>query len=467
MSFFSKLFFLKPKVITRFAPSPTGLLHAGNYRTAVFSYVFAKQNKGKCILRIEDTDRERSKKEYEQNIFESLSWLGLVFDETYNQSQRSDLYKKYLQKLIDTGHAYVSKEQITDNNQGATDQKERRAEVIRFKNPNKKVKFHDLIRGDIEFDTTDLGDFIIAKSLDEPVFHFAVVLDDYLSKVTHVIRGEDHISNTPRQILIQQALGAPQPIYAHLPLVLAEDRSKLSKRRGALAMTEYRDKGYLPQTLLNYMALLGWNPGTEKELFTLEELIKDFNLSKVQKGGAIFDEKKLRWLNKEHLKVMNTEDRIKNLEGKLHEAGRFEAINKEMLKKIVPVVFERLETFNDIDTLVQAGDFDYYVTAPTYEPDKLLWKEEKDLSATRKHLVEAQKLFTHSDSFSSEDDVKKAIWAYAESSGRGNVLWPLRVALSGKEKSPNPFALAYILGKTETLQRIAYAITRIDSQKNS
>jgi glutamyl-tRNA synthetase len=465
MSFLSKLFTPHPKVITRFAPSPTGLLHAGNYRTAVFAYIYAKQNKGTCILRIEDTDRERSKKEYEQNIFESLAWLGLSFDETYRQSERGDLYKQYLEKLVSGGHAYVSKEQASDDTQGATDQKERRAEVIRFKNPNKKVLFHDLIRGDIEFDTTDLGDFIIAKSFNEPVFHFAVVLDDFLSKVTHVIRGEDHISNTPRQILIQQALGAPQPTYAHLPLVLAGDRSKLSKRRGALAMTEYRDRGYLPQTLLNYMALLGWNPGTEKELFTLPELISEFNLAKVQKGGAIFDEKKLRWLNKEHLKVMNLEDRIKNLEEKLKKAGGFEAINREMLTKIVPVVFERLETLADIDTLIKEGDFGYYIKAPEFDIEKLLWKEEKDFSLTQKHLTEVQKLLANG-SFSSEDEVKKAVWAYAEASGRGNVLWPLRVALSGKEKSPNPFALAYILGKEETLKRINHAITRIDLQKN-
>jgi glutamyl-tRNA synthetase len=457
MSILSKIFSSKTKVITRFAPSPTGLLHAGNYRTAVFSYIFARQNKGKFILRIEDTDRERSKKDFESNILESLKWLGLPYDEMYRQSERGNLYREYLEKIISSGHAYVSKEEA--NNQQATDQKERRAEVIRFKNPNKKVKFHDLIRGDIEFDTTDLGDFIIAKSVDEPIFHFAVVLDDFLSGITHVIRGEDHISNTPRQILIQEALGAPQPLYAHLPLVLAPDRSKLSKRRGALAMTEYRDKGFLPQTLLNYMALLGWNPGTEKEIFTLDELIKEFSLEKVQKGGAIFDEKKLRWINKEHLKNLSLEFRITSLEEKLQKSGKFKEVDKSLVERMAPIAFERVEVLNDIDVLIASGDFDYYFTNPVYDIEKLLWKEEKDFKITREHLEEVKKILEKLETFSTEEKIKSALWGYAEEKGRGNVLWPLRYALSGKDKSPNPFALVHILGTDLSIKRINDAIT--------
>ncbi|HEU5114515.1 MAG TPA: glutamate--tRNA ligase family protein, partial [Candidatus Paceibacterota bacterium] len=287
------LFSRKTAAVTRFAPSPTGYLHAGNYRTAVFSYLFARQNGGKFILRVEDTDRARSKKEYENNILESLEWLKLPYDEMYRQSERGDIYREYLEKLIAEDKAYVSQETTVHNQEDNA--KERRTEVIRFRNPNKRVRFQDLIRGDIEFDTTELGDFVIAKSVTEPIFHFAVVLDDYLMGITHVIRGEDHISNTPRQILIQEALGAPTPIYAHLPLVLAHDRSKLSKRHGAESMTHYRDAGYVPDALLNYMALLGWNPGTDQEIFDLDGLIKAFDISKVQKGGAIFNEEKLRW----------------------------------------------------------------------------------------------------------------------------------------------------------------------------
>jgi glutamyl/glutaminyl-tRNA synthetase len=200
------------KVVTRFAPSPTGLLHAGNYRTALFSYIFTLQNKGKFVLRIEDTDKARSKKEYEYNIIESLNWLGIKYDEFYRQSDRTEIHKSYIKKLIDSGKAYISKEIPKE----AGD----RSEVIRFKNPNKKVSFVDLVRGKIEFDTTDLGDFIIAKSMEEPVFHLVVVVDDFEMGITHIIRGEDHISNTPRHILIQEALSIPTPLYAHIPLLL-------------------------------------------------------------------------------------------------------------------------------------------------------------------------------------------------------------------------------------------------------
>ena len=217
------------KIVTRFAPSPTALMHAGSYRTAVFSYLYAKQNKGKFILRIEDTDKARSTKEFEKNITESLEWLELTHDEFYRQSERTEIYTEWLNKLIKEDKAYVSDERNSQNTERKiTEGEVMRDSVIRFRNSNKKVKFHDVIRGDIEFDTTELGDFIIAKSLTEPIFHFVVVLDDFLMGITHVIRGEDHISNTPRQILIQEALGAPTPLYAHLPLVLAPDRSKLS-----------------------------------------------------------------------------------------------------------------------------------------------------------------------------------------------------------------------------------------------
>ena len=320
------------QIVTRFAPSPTGLLHAGNYRTAVFSYLFARQRGGKFILRIEDTDKERSKKEYEDNILESLKWLGLDYDEFHRQSERAPAHKKYLKQLIDGGFAYVSKEEAA----GEGDDKARRKEVIRFKNPNIKVKFHDLIRGEIEVDTTDLKDFVIAKDLDTPLFHLAVVADDFDMGVTHVVRGEDHISNTPRQILIQRAIGAPEPVYAHIPLILAPDRTKLSKRKGALALTEYRDRGYLPQAVLNYLALLGWNPGTEQEILSLDDLLKQFDISKVQKGGAIFNEEKLRWINKEYLKLLSAERAGEEVLARLPENLREEA-KKNPASKSLPV----------------------------------------------------------------------------------------------------------------------------------
>ncbi|KKT14489.1 MAG: Glutamate-tRNA ligase [Parcubacteria group bacterium GW2011_GWC1_43_30] len=282
---------MSQKIITRFPPSPTGNFHVGSARTALFNFLFARKNNGKFILRIEDTDKARSKKEFEDDIFESLEWLGLKYDEFYRQSDRGKIYRTYIEKILDDGSIYEDEDKI-----------------IRFKNPNKKVKFNDLVRGEIEFDTTELKDFIIAKSVDEPLYHLAVVIDDFESNITHVIRGEDHISNTPRQILIQEAIGAPRPIYAHLPLILAPDRSKLSKRKHgeSVSLNYYRDKGYSPEAMINYLALLGWNPGTEQEIFTLDELINVFDFSRVHKGGAIFDEKKLAWVNRKHFNKLLT-----------------------------------------------------------------------------------------------------------------------------------------------------------------
>ncbi|MEI7563884.1 MAG: glutamate--tRNA ligase family protein, partial [bacterium] len=325
------------KVVTRFAPSPTGLLHAGNYRTALFSYIFSLQNKGKFILRIEDTDKARSKKEYEDNIVESLKWLGIKYDEFYRQSDRSDLYASNLKKLIDSGHAYVSKEipkEVGD-----------REEVIRFKNPNKKISFVDIIRGKIEFDTTDLGDFIIARSMSEPVFHLVVVIDDFEMGITHIIRGEDHISNTPRHILIQEALGIPTPLYAHIPLLLAPDRSKMSKRKGALPITDYRDRGYLPNALINYMSFLGWNPGTEQEVMSFDEIINQFSLEKVQKAGAIFNEEKLSWFNKQYIDKMSIDDFV-------IAAKNF--IPENISPKLLPLIKEKISKFSEIKPLFES-----------------------------------------------------------------------------------------------------------------
>ncbi len=442
------------KVVTRFAPSPTGLLHAGNYRTAVFAYLFARQNGGKFILRIEDTDKARSTKANEDNILESLTWLGIEHDEFYRQSERSSIYREYLEKLIKEDKAYISKETPTETGG--------RTEVIRFRNPNKKVTFHDMIRGDITFDTTELGDFVIAKSLDEAIFHFVVVLDDYLMGITHAIRGEDHISNTPRQILIQEALGAPTPLYAHLPLVLAPDRSKLSKRKGALPMTEYRNQGYLPESLFNFMALLGWNSGTEKEIYSKEELIKDFTLEKVQKSGAIFDDVKLRWMNKEHLKRMPKEIFVEKIHTILTQETALTHATKDIVSRIYTILIERIETFTDIKTSVDSGDLTYYFTSPVYEKNLLLWKNSTGLEESKTHLLKTKELLTGLNTeFPTEEEAKSLVWNYAEEKGRGNVLWPLRIALSGKEKSPNPFALISVLGKTESLTRIDNAITQL------
>jgi glutamyl-tRNA synthetase len=442
-----------PDIVTRFPPSPTGFLHIGRARTALFNYLFTQKNKGKMIFRVEDTDRERSKKEYEQNIVECLEWLGITYDEgPIRQSERNEIYKKYLKKLIDDGFAYISKEEVKEVGD--------REEVIRFRNPNKKITFTDLVRGEIEFDTSDLKDFVIARSLEEPVYHLAVVVDDFEMGITHIIRGEDGISNTPRQILIQEAIGAPRPLYAHIPLILAPDRSKLSGRHGAVAVTEYKEKGYLPEALINYLALLGWNPGTDQEIFTKEELIEQFDLSKVQKSGAIFNEEKLKWVNKEHMKKLAPD--VLELKIKEALAKKYPDISLKQVAKLSPIILERVSTFGEMADMAEAGEIEYFFSKPDYDSKNLLWKGEGDLNISKEHLTHITELLAGIDTNAfNQEQIKKTIWDYASEKGRGEVLWPMRYALSGKEKSPDPFVLSELLGKEETTARLNEAIAKI------
>ncbi len=444
------------KIITRFAPSPTGYLTLGNYRTALFSYLYAKQHGGKFILRIEDTDKERNKEEYAEDILESSAWLGLEFDGVYKQSERVTKHREYLQQLIDSGHAYISQEKVDPNPSDGQEKKEMRSEVIRFKNPNKDVTFTDLVRGDITFNTEDLKDFVIAKSLDEPLFHLAVVADDFDMGITHVIRGEDHISNTPRQILIQEALGAPIPTYAHLPLILATDRSKLSKRNGAVSIREMKAQGYLPEALVNFMALMGWNPGTDKEIYTLKELMEDFDLAKIQKGGAVFNQEKLNWVNKQHLNQLTD---IQKYDLIKQHAGQ---IDEDRLKRATETIFERIETLEELRKAFQEREFSYLEDMISYEQEMLLWKKEPSKEKTVERLSRVTELVTEQLSETpTQEEAKEALWAYAEQEGKGEVLWPTRVALSGKQKSPDPFTLIAILGKKESLKRLKVAVEKL------
>jgi glutamyl-tRNA synthetase len=441
-------------IVTRFAPSPTGLLHGGNYRTAVFSYLFARQHQGRFIVRIEDTDRERSKKEFEENILESLAWLGLEYDALYRQSELVGKHTEALNALIASGNAYISKEEAKDGS-GVM------RELVRFKNPNIVVEFDDLIRGKISIDTTDLGDFVIAKSVNEPLFHIAVVVDDAEMGITHIIRGEDHIANTPRQILIYRALGYAVPSYAHLPLVLDATRAKLSKRRGAQPLTYYRDQGYLPEAILNFLALLGWNPGTEQEIFTREELLNIFSLDRIQKSSGIFNVEKLDWVNKEHLKRLPLDMQIDMVEKALPRSFTGMAnYSRARLEQIVPLIMERISKFSDVQEMVEAGELTYFFDAPVYDKEKLFWKDERDsekLSSRLRYVKEAFSGISEAD-FTPET-LKNALWSYAEEQGRGSVLWPLRYALSGRDRSPDPFQLASILGKEETARRIDTAVS--------
>lgn len=443
------------KIVVRIAPSPTGNLHIGTARTALFNFLFARQNKGTFIVRIEDTDKERSKKEYEDNILDGFKWLGITYDAFYRQSEREEIYKKYLKKLIEDGYAYVSKEEVTEEN--------KRSEVIRFKNPNTKISFFDLIRGEVVFDTTDLGDFVIARSETEPLYHLAVVIDDHEMGVTHVIRGEDHISNTPRQILILEAIGASRPIYGHIPLILGPDRSKMSKRHGATSIAQFRDKGYLPEAIVNYLALLGWNPGTEKEIFDIEELISTFDVKKIQKGGAIFDEEKLKWVNKEHIKKVPLEETLPIIEQIISSSPVAKEnswnVTKDIVIKIQPIILERINRWQDISDMIQGHELDYFFSKPTYVTSSFFWKGEKNIPDTIVHLeFVISKIESLSDSDWNIESIKNSVWDYATEKGRGAVLWPFRYALSGKEKSPDPFILAGILGKKESIQRLRDSI---------
>jgi glutamyl-tRNA synthetase len=434
------------KVRTRIAPSPTGRMHIGTVRTALFNYLFAKHHKGDFLVRIEDTDRERSEKKWEAAIYEDFKWCGFEADETCRQSERIDLHKKALKKIIDRGVAYVSKEPSQKN-------PEETVEVVRLKNPGKKITFQDEIRGAVTFDTTELKDFVIARSISDPLYHLAVVVDDHEMGITHVLRAEDHVSNTPRQILIQEALGYERPVYAHLPLILAPDKSKLSKRKHNASIEVYREQGFLPEAFVNYLALLGWNPGTPQEIFTMQELIETFTLRGVQKGGAIFDIEKLRWVNREHLLKMSERDFNTIAAEYVAHGGILESA---WVQQLMPLLRERVSVWGDIEPMFkEGGELHFLASEPNIDMGKISWRRE-GIEVTKKHLKECRNILTEApaEAFESPESTKELLWPYADSEGRGSVLWPLRYVLTGQEKSPDPFTVIYILGTQKTVERI-------------
>lgn len=430
------------------APSPTGKFHIGSVRTTLFNYLFARHNNGKFIIRSEDTDKERSKPEYEQNMLESLDWLGMEYDEFYRQSERTEIYKEHILKLIESGNAYEA-EASNDN----PDMK-----VIRFKNPNNKIIFTDLILGDIEFDTTDLGDFVIARNIETPIYHLTVVVDDGLMEVTHVIRGQEHINNTPRQILILEALGFERPQYAHIPLIMSPRGGKLSKRDPEVIPTlDYSIQGILPEALLNFMAFIGWNPGDEREIFSKEELIKEFDLLKVQKGGGVFNIDKLHWLNKQYLNKLTLEEFSKYISPLFDGLRDTPIYNEGMMSKITPIIRERANSLVDVQGMITAGEFDYYFVTPEINSEKVVWKKSTPTDAIT-HLEKVSELIENYSGDWNKDDLKSVIFPYAEEVGKGDVLWPLRFTLSGRDKSPDPFTLLETLGKETVLLRIQNGI---------
>ncbi|MDO8742099.1 MAG: glutamate--tRNA ligase family protein [bacterium] len=440
-------------VITRIPPSPTGRFHIGTARTALFNYLFARHNGGKVVFRSEDTDRARSKKEFEEEIMNGIKWLGLSWDEFSRQSEHTDRYRELLEKIIRDDTAYVSAEP-------AKDDPSKMVEVIRLRNPGKSVTFTDLIRGDITFDTTELGDFVIARSMTDALYHFAVVADDMDSGITHVIRGEDHISNTPRQILIQEALGAPRPAYAHLPLILDEKRAKLSKRTGATSVMDYRDEGFLPEALVNYLALIGWNPGDNREDFSLAQLVEEFSLEGAQKGGAAWNREKLLSVNQRWMRKLSTEEFISR--------GNLTASDTKKLYLSAPLLKDRARTFHEAREML-SGELLCLFTEPSVARESLVMKEPPDRPEMTKFALESlSEAIKGLPEDVSIEVVKEILMPLADAEeakgkgGRGAVLWPLRYALSGQERSPDPFTLVSILGKEESVARTQKAIAILE-----
>ncbi len=522
-------------VRTRFAPSPTGLLNLGNLRTALFTYLFAKKNQGIFIVRFEDTDDERSKKEFEENILWSLKWIGIECDEgpdigglygPYRQSERLNIYENYLKRLLKEDKAYYcfcSLEEIEIQRQyqlsigeaprylgkcrnitlDEAEKKIKKGEtaVIRFKNPqNKKIVFEDIIRGKIEFDSALIGDFVIARNLRSPLFNFSNVVDDYEMKITHVIRGEEHISNTPNQILIQEALGFSPLKYAHLPMVLAPDKSKWSKRHGAVPILNYEQEGYLPEALVNFMVLLGWHPEDDREIFSLKSLIKEFSLERVQKSGAVFNQPRLDWFNGFYIRNLSPNNLaekclpylIKNnlikivkesaplqlipaaikepwKEQEYEIVETKEVISFDYLTKIISLSQPRLKKISEIADLT---DFFFkelssltlellrWKQMPNEEIKESLEKLKKILEKVKPEDWQKQNLenILVPEAEKTGPKVQQADFGARDRGDRGYLLWPLRVALTGKEVSAGPFEIADVLGKEKTIKRIKEAI---------
>ena len=442
----------------RVAPSPTGFLHIGTAQSALYNWLTAKSLGGKFYLRSEDTDKARSTKEFEQDIINGLTWLGLDWEgEVIRTSDHLENYRKPLEKLLREGKAFYchhSQEELEAERKRQEFEKvpprheckhkelplgKEGGGIIRLAvdaNSDRIIQFDDVIRGPIEFKASLLGDFSIARGVDDPLYNFYVIVDDADMKITHIIRGEDHISNTPKQILIYEALGLPIPRFAHLPLILAPDRTKLSKRHGAMSVMEYK-KDYLPESLINFLGGLGYT--FSKDILSREEMVAEFDLAKVHKSGAVFDTKKLNWINTQYIKKLTP-----------HEFRKVSGIS-EISDAAVPLVTERLEKLSD------AQEFSYLWQKPQYEANLLLWKTSSS-EEVKNSLSQTLAIIEKLDAITDES-LRNELEALSVSIGnKGLVFWPLRVALSGKDKSPDPVQLGVTLGKEETLKRVRKAI---------
>ena len=461
------------KVVTRFAPSPTGTLHIGGVRTALFNYVYAKQNDGLFLVRIEDTDRERSTKEFEQNILDNLSSIGLNPDEIpINQSERNDIYIKAAEKIIETGNAYwcdcsqetldeMRKEQTAAGKKPMYDGRSRNLglertdkTVLRLATPDDgEIVVKDLIRGDITFKNNELDDLILLRSDGTPTYHLCNVVDDFEQNVTTVIRGEDHISNTPRQIHIQNALGYPELEYAHLPLVLGTDKKRLSKRHAATNLEDYREKGYLDSAIINTLARLGWSKGDD-EVFYLNDLIKNFNIKEVQKAGAIFDITKLDWVNSQHLANLSIDDFKSHIKPFLKKIG-IEIEDHPNLDLIINAMRSSGNTLSGIaESLVP-----YFKDIPAFDTKAI----DKFLSEGSGILEDIKDVLLKVDNWN-ETTIDSVLKNYQNEHNLPvpKVNQPIRIALTGSTKSPSLGLTLSIFGKEESIKRIQNLIDIIN-----
>jgi nondiscriminating glutamyl-tRNA synthetase len=482
---------------TRFAPSPTGFLHVGGLRTALYAYLYAKKHNGSFILRVEDTDRTRLVEGSVEAMVRSLAWGGIDIDEgvkfddagditqvgengPYIQSERLDMYKKYMDELLGKGHAYhcfCTRERLDDlrkmqeTNKMPTgydghcremSKEDVQAKidvgetyVIRLKMPKTGVtSFDDLVRGKVEFKNELVDDQVLMKSDGFPTYHFAVVVDDHLMEITHVIRGEEWISSTPKHIMLYEMFGWDKPQFAHLSLLVNEKKAKLSKRHGDVAVEDFKENGYLPEALINFISFLGWNPGDEREIFSLLELEKEFDFDKVAKSAAVFNREKLAWYNKQYIQDLDSK-KLAELCRPFYQNSGIE-IGDRKLETIVALEAGRANTLTDI--VNETG----YIFADKleYEPELLVWKK-----STREGSKEKLELLHAFLSDISEDDWNEKYleenliaWIKENEYGVGDVLWPMRTALSGRKNSPGPFEIAGVLGREETLQRVIKGI---------
>lgn len=483
---------------TRFAPSPTGLLHFGNANTAVFNWLMARAHQGTVVLRIEDTDTERSTREFEDKIIDDLTWLGINWDEgpdkggdfgPYRQSERTGIYKEQIQKLIDSGSAYrcyCSREQLEQDREIQKENKQNfRYEgrcrgftpddwarldaegipfVIRLRTTGgSAVVVKDLIRGDIVFEPDAIDDFIFVRSNGEPTFLLTNAVDDSLMKITHVVRGEDHISNTPKQILILRALGLPVPQYMHTAIILGQDKTKLSKRHGAVNVSQFREQGFVPRAMINYLAFLGWNPKDDREFFTLDELAQNYSLEAMSKNPSIFDYDRLRYLNEYWIAHMDQDQVLELVLDFLVTSGlatKQETHDKrDWIKDIVGIMGDRLKTINDIEEL---GDY-FFRDFNEYHP-KGVKKYFKPATPENLNLIKEKLIALETFTPETIDHALHEIMEQHELAA-AKVIHPLRLALTGKIFGPGLFELTALLGKDKVIERIDNAAQWIRDNK--